>query len=96
MRIRLMSHIPYNLIIRQFQAQMQRHGQFHRAQVGTQMPAGYADFPDQELADLIEEGWLTRFFLCQRLIVLFSDLLDIVLFCNFFQKHVHTPLTFSW
>ena len=42
MRIRLVSYIPYDLIFRQIERQMQSHGQFHGSQIRAEMPSRYA------------------------------------------------------
>ena len=55
MRIRLMTDIPDNLVIRQIQSEMQSHGQFDRAQIARQMSAGPADLVDKKLTDLLRK-----------------------------------------
>ena len=52
MGIGLMSHIPDDLVLRQIQGKMQRHGQFHCTQITGQMTARFTDLLDQELPDL--------------------------------------------
>ena len=46
--IALVAHIPDDPVLRRLEHGMKRHGQFHDAQPGTQMPAG--------LADRVEDG----------------------------------------
>ena len=52
MGIGLMSHIPDDLVLRQIQGKMQRHGQFHCTQITGQMTARLTDFLNKELPDL--------------------------------------------
>ena len=42
-RIGLMAHIPHEAVLRGIKNVMQGNGELHRAEVGTQVPAGFAD-----------------------------------------------------
>ena len=79
MGIGLMPYIPDNFVFRQMQRKMQRHRQFHRSQVGTEMPARHADSVNQKLSD----------FFRQRIIIFRADFLNIIWFFYFFQKHCY-------
>ena len=85
MSVRLMTHIPDNLILRQIQTKMQRHGQFHGPQIGAQMPACHTDRPDQKFPDLR----------CQGVQIFLFYLLDIICLFYGFQKHIHHILSVS-
>ena len=65
MCIRLMPHIPDDLVLRQIQCYMERHRQFNRSKIACQMPACKADFFDQELPDLVRQFFIgiLRYFL---------------------------------
>ena len=52
MGITLMPHVPDNLVLRRVKAAMQRHGQFHHAQIGRQVSPGLGNCIDQSGADL--------------------------------------------
>ena len=73
----LMPHVPDDLVFGQGQCQMQRHGQFHRSQIGAQMPACDTDGPDQEFTNLLRKD--TQIF--------FSYLLNIICLFYGFQQH---------
>ena len=77
MGIGLMSHVPDDLILRQIQRKVQRHGQLHRSEIGAQMTSRNADLADQEIS----------YFLRKLAIVLPPYLLDIVRLLNGLQQH---------
>ena len=52
-RVGLMSHVPYQLILREVKCEVERHGQLHNPEVRGEMPACPADLFDQELPDLL-------------------------------------------
>ena len=81
MGIGLMSHIPYDLVLRQVQGQVQGHGQLHGAQIGAQMPSGNADFLDQKPPDLLR----------QKRVVFRVYFFDVVRLLYLFQKHTLPP-----
>ena len=72
--IRLMSHIPDDLILRKIQRKMQGHRKLNCAQIGSQMSAVDTDRIDQKVSDL----------LCQFPVILRIKLLDIIGFGNLF------------
>ncbi len=78
-RVGLMPHIPYQLVLREMKEQVQRHGEFHGSQVAREMPSGPADVLNQEVPD----------FLCQLRIVLRRDIPDIIWFLNRIQNIAH-------
>ena len=84
MCIRLMAHIPYQLILREIQGEMKRHRQFHNSQIRRQMPSRPADLLNQELPDLISQ--LFQLFFVQLLYIIFLP--D-------FIKHHNGPPYFS-
>ena len=53
MRIGLVADIPHQPVVRRVEHVMQRDGQFHRAQIGRQMPAGLAHRLDDVGAQLL-------------------------------------------
>ena len=54
-RIGLVPHIPHDLVLRQVQAQMQRHGQLHCPEIGSEMPSRDTDLVNQEISDLLRQ-----------------------------------------
>ena len=79
MGIGLVPHIPDDLILRQIQNQMERHGQLHCSQVGAKMASGHADFIHQEFPD----------FRRQRRIIPGTDFLNVVWLLYLIKKHVN-------
>ena len=55
MRIRLVTHIPDEFVVRQIQRAMQGDGEFHRAQVGGQMAASSGYAVDNETAQFVRK-----------------------------------------
>ena len=55
MGIRLVSHIPDDLILRQIKHEINSHGQLHDSQIGSQVPSGPADLPDQKVPYLLSQ-----------------------------------------
>jgi len=60
-RIRLMTDVPYQPVIRGVEDVMQRDGQLDDAQAGTEMPTGLADRVEQFQAQLIGQGFQLGF-----------------------------------
>ena len=81
--IRLMPHVPYQLVFGKVQKKMQRHSQFHCAQIGAQMPPCHADDPNQKIPNLLR----------QRVPVLFPHPLYIICLLYGFQKHISPYLS---
>ncbi len=54
-RIGLVTDIPHQLVFRRVVDVMQRDGQFHRAEIGREMPAGLADRLDQKGTQFIRQ-----------------------------------------
>ena len=82
-RIALMADIPDDLVPGQIQTEMQRHGQFHHSQVGSQMPSCPADLLNKEGA-----------YLFRKLFILFRrNLLDIIRLIDFSRTMVPPPLS---
>ena len=81
--IGLMPHIPDDFILRQVQNKVQRHSQFHCAQIGAQMPPCHADGPNQKIPNLLR----------QRVPVLFPHPLYIIRLLYGFQKHISPYLS---
>ena len=55
MSVRLMSHIPDDLILRQIKHEINSHGELHNSQIGSQVPAGPADLSDQKVPYLLSQ-----------------------------------------
>ena len=84
MGIGLMAHVPHHLVLRKVKSQVHGHGQLHDAEIRGQMAAGYTDFLNQELPDL----------LCQGIPLIFIQLLDIIHLIDLLQIHDFTSVLF--
>ena len=76
--IGLMSHVPDNLILRQVQCQVQRHGKLHSSQIGPKVSTCDTDLFNEELPDLLR----------QSPVICPVYFLDIVWIFDLFQKHI--------
>ena len=80
--IGLVPHIPDDLVLRQIQHQMERHGELHRAQIGTKVASGHTDLIHQKFPD----------FRRQRRIIPGTDFLNVVWLLYLIKKHFY-PLS---
>ena len=61
MRIRLMTHVPHQTVVRGVEHVVQRDGQFNDAQAGTEMPTRLTDGVEQFLAQFIGQRFQLGF-----------------------------------
>ena len=76
MCVRLVADIPDNLVFREIEGNVKRHGQFDRSEITGEVTACDADFFDQKLPD----------FFCKTSVLVRRDFLYIVRVIYFFNK----------
>jgi len=54
-RIRLVAHVPHQLVVRRIEDRVQGDGEFHHAEPGADVPAGARAHVDEPVAEILRE-----------------------------------------